>query len=179
VGLYGYDAEPLAEHWNGTSWTLDSMPLPPSSGQPLASTGDTTGVSCTAATACTAVGNWEPNAGESQPLAERWDGSSWTPQTAADPSSSNANAGASLGEVSCTSATACNAVGGQSPDGTGGQTLAEHWNGTKWTIVATPNLSSTDDALNGIVCASATACELIGNYEDSSQSFWGFAGTSS
>ena len=47
------DRVTLAERWNGTSWTIQPTPSPPG-----AHSSDLTGISCTSATACTAVGNY-------------------------------------------------------------------------------------------------------------------------
>jgi hypothetical protein len=41
--------------------------------------------------------------------------------------------------VSCASRSSCMAVGyAQSSSFTGGATVAERWNGSKWTVVSTP-----------------------------------------
>jgi hypothetical protein len=137
----------LAEAWNGSTWTTKTIPTPGNG----SAESSLLGVSCTTATACTAVGNWYYNTGTStqfMPLAERWDGSTWTIQ-------STPNGGDSLNAVSCTSATACTAVG----SGNGG-TLAERWDGSTWTIQTTPNVSGGD--LEGVSCTSATACTAVG-----------------
>jgi hypothetical protein len=61
----------LAESWNGTSWTLLHTPGPGSFGNELL------GVSCAAATACMAVGDFIGN-GNGMTLAEAWNGTSWS-----------------------------------------------------------------------------------------------------
>src|SRR5262249_34963662 len=66
--------------------------------------------------------------------------------------------GGALNGVSCTSLSACTAVGGRA-DGT---TLAERWNGTRWRIQATPNPPG-GAFLNSVSCASASACTAGGN----------------
>ena len=53
----------MAERWNGTAWAMQSIPNPNGSGQ-------LNGVSCTSASACTAVGYY----GGYVTLAERWNG---------------------------------------------------------------------------------------------------------
>jgi len=145
----------LGESWNGTSWTIQPTPTP---------SGATFiylfGVSCTSATACTAVGSYENSAGTaSAPLAERWDGTDWTIQPTPAPSGVPFSG---LDGVSCTSATACTAVGDSAnSDGTT-VTLAESWNGTAWMIQATPAPDQSSD-LSGVSCTSATACTAVGN----------------
>lgn len=70
----------------------------------------------------------------------------------------------SLSGVACVSASSCVAVGGQS--GTSGSgTLAEKWNGTKWSVVTSPNPSgSTGASLLGVACTSAKNCLAVGKY---------------
>ena len=44
------------------------------------------------------------------------------------------------------------------------QTLVESWNGTFWSIVASPNQGSRKNQLNGVSCTSATSCVAVGYY---------------
>ena len=60
----------LAEQWNGTTWTPQTMPLP--SGYDFV----LNGVSCSSATACTAVGSYTSSA-QLVGLTERWNGTTW------------------------------------------------------------------------------------------------------
>lgn len=66
-----------------------------------------------------------------------------------------------LQAVSCPLATSCTAVGSAGSSAT--QPLAEHWNGTTWTIQATasPQVNKT---LNGISCLRSSACTAVGYY---------------
>jgi hypothetical protein len=131
---------PLAERWDGTSWWIQPTP------NPFAQSGaQLSGVSCTSATACTAVGS-----GGGGSLVERWDGTNWTLEPT--PTSQ----GQSLLGVSCTSATACTAVGSD-----GGGSLVERWDGTNWTVEPTP--TSEGESLTGVSCTSDTACTAVGN----------------
>jgi hypothetical protein len=71
VGNYvDYNLNPmmgtLAELWNGTNWTIQPTPNP-------AGANDLSGVSCSARTVCTAVGETYTRA----TLAERWNRTSW------------------------------------------------------------------------------------------------------
>jgi len=59
----------LAEWWDGSSWSVVPVPEPGGASQSALE-----GVSCTAASACTAVGGVSDTAG-GVPLVERWDGS--------------------------------------------------------------------------------------------------------
>ena len=66
-------SQPLAERWDGSSWSVTPVPLPSGS-----SGGELNGASCVSAANCVAVGYYGPGVG--MPLAERWDGSAWSPQ---------------------------------------------------------------------------------------------------
>jgi hypothetical protein len=177
----GAPGVPLAEQWDGTSWTQDQIPLPGTSGGTIPSTGSPYRVSCTDASTCMAVGTWYPNGNSGQPLAESLSGTTWTAQNAAEISGSY-SAGGGLGDVSCTSSDACTAVGEQTePDGSTVQTLAERWDGAAWTIIKTPNLASHDESLDGIGCTGAAAkkCIVVGDYQDGTGHEQGMAGTTS
>src|SRR6202035_3973752 len=140
----------LAERWNGSSWTVQPTPKP--SGGP---SGELLGVSCSSASACTAVGGGAPATTQARTLAERSNGSAWAIQSTPSPL---ATLSSDLDGVSCTSASACAAVGN-----TTGGTLAERWNGSRWAIQATPNPSGAKSSfLNGVSCTSPSACIGVG-----------------
>jgi len=65
--------------------------------------------------------------------------------------------------ASCTSASACTAVGDYVTNTGASKTLAERWNGTAWTLQSTPNPSGAS-YLNGVSCTSASACTAVGWY---------------
>jgi hypothetical protein len=129
-----------AEYWNGSSWTLESVPAGPvltavscpdasdctavglkdvidywngttwAVQKPATTKADLVGVSCTARSACTAVGGYSSNLPFLTPLlVQRWNGSRWTTQHAPVPPGNPDNW---LAGVSCTSATTCMGVGG-------------------------------------------------------------------
>jgi hypothetical protein len=135
----------LVERWNGSKWEIQPTPNPTDEG-------DLTGVSCSSAASCTAVGG-----GENGAFAEHWNGSKWEIQTTANPSSGG------LDSVSCISATACMAVGGQNVEGP----FAERWNGSSWQIQppVIPSGLTGGGALIGVSCVSSTACSAVGNYD--------------
>jgi hypothetical protein len=150
----------VAEVWNGTSWTLHSTPHPTG-----ATESDLDAVSCSSATACTAVGYFVNGSSTRETLAEEWNGTSWTVQTTPNPKGAT---NTYLGAVSCSSATACTAVGNYENSSNTFETLAEVWNGTSWTVQTTPNpKGATDSALGSVSCSSATACMAVGQFDDS------------
>jgi hypothetical protein len=61
--------------------------------------------------------------------------------------------------ISCPSADSCAAVGYVAAGGL--KTLAETWNGTAWSIVASPNRRAVSN-LAGVSCLSATDCTAVG-----------------
>jgi hypothetical protein len=157
----GTGGGPLAERWNGRSWTLQSMPSAGNEGIPLA------GVSCPTARSCTAVGaaNYDPVTGAVSPLAEHWNGSRWAIQ----PAPQIGKPGSQLSGVSCSSPSACTAVGdyeGKDDEGPGTAPLALRWNGVKWAVQPTPGGSSAtdneDSQLAGVSCTAASACIAVG-----------------
>src|SRR6516165_5587496 len=122
----------LAERWNGSSWAIQRTPNPAGAQFTFLNT-----VACASASACTAAGTSFNSSGAFQPVAERWDGSTWAIQpTPRLPG----GAMSQLIGVACTSATGCVAVGfsilpgeNQAP-----ATLAERWNGSTWKVQAAP-----------------------------------------
>jgi hypothetical protein len=72
----------------------------------------------------------------------------------------------SFSGISCAATTDCVATGSYSSStGNVTKTLAEHWNGTTWSIQATPNPSGTTTAsLYGVSCPSGAGCTAVGSY---------------
>ena len=144
IGPSGLQQSTVAEHWNGLTWTIQSTPN-------ANEDNELAGVSCPSANTCVAVGSAFPaadpqEAGFEQPtLIERWNGSSWSIQPS-PPS------GGALNAVSCTSATACTAVGDEQ--------LTDVWDGSSWMSEnAMPGPESGPQ--QGISCTSATACAAV------------------
>jgi hypothetical protein len=120
--------------------------------------GSLLGVSCTSSAACIAVGAYGARA--SVALAERWDGSRWSLLRAPMPLGAK-NGG--LEAVSCSSPSVCTAVGSVAMKGGNTATLAERWNGSRWSIQRTPNqVGVPGSQLNGVSCASRRSCTAVG-----------------
>jgi hypothetical protein len=136
----------MAERWDGTEWTIQPLRYPKGADE-----SELVAVSCASARECIAVGDATYYKTE-KVLAERWDGSKWTIQHVP------ARGGTWLGDVSCTSATACTAVGNDN-----GTPLAAHWNGHRWKAAHAP--AHTDTAyLQGVSCISRRRCAAVGSY---------------
>ncbi len=157
--------ELLAEHWNGKTWTVQNAPNPNGASPDKDSVSLLNGVSCTSAASCTAVGFSNPTVGDAErPLAERWNGSAWTIQTAPNPTATNQN---TLNAVSCVSSTACTATGFAGSAATGfTSTLAEQWNGSTWTVQSTPDPAGVASILSGVWCTSPATCTAVGSSGD-------------
>jgi len=145
---------PLAERWDGTSWSTEPVPRPAGAVRT-----ELSGVACTSAGACLAVGDYQDHSGTGFPLAERWDGTSWSIQAVSGPAGSTS---ASLSALSCTSVRACTAVGGYSTS-TGSALMAEVWDGTSWSVqpAAMPK-NVIDNFLSALACSSPGVCTAVG-----------------
>ena len=122
-------------------------------------------VACSSSTRCEAVGNHQTTGGAA-PLAEVWNGTRWALQTMPNPTGST---GTTLVGVACPSATRCEAVGYYNTSGNVQVPLAEGWNGTTWALQTTPNpAGAIFSELNAVACLSATNCEAVGDYQNSS-----------
>ena len=54
-------------------------------------------------------------------------------------------------------------------NGSAYETLIEHWDGTSWSIVTSPNGSTTqDNLLDSVTCTSASQCWAVGDYYNGS-----------
>ncbi len=143
----GPSMSPLSEHWDGQAWAIQEVPPPTivyNGGGGLGS------VSCPTPTFCVATGAGN---GES----EVWDGTKWTLKDWQAPGDADA--------VSCVSATACVAVGDVVHGHEG--PWASVWNGKAWLSQTPPRISPGYDTdaineLDGVSCASASACLAVG-----------------
>jgi hypothetical protein len=153
--------ETLIESWNGTSWSIVPSPNGGTNGNYLL------GVSCRSANSCEAVGQYEDTSiGQYQTLIESWNGTSWSIVPSPD-------IGTSVNDllgVSCHRPNLCEAVGLYLDASLGQyQTLIESWNGTSWSIVASPNNGTSYNVLAAVSCRrTARSCQAVGNYYDTS-----------
>ncbi len=155
VGYYTHEGttSTLVEHWNGTEWAIQKSPNPSGS-----TNVQLHGVSCASSSACTAVGYYLTGSGTQAALGERWNGTTWSLRPVPSPLGASS---AQLRSVSCTSSSACTAVGTYNTSGAA-LTLAERWDGAQWRIQATPDSGASDNTLNGVVCTESSACTAVG-----------------
>ena len=149
-------SKPLAEHWTGASWQRVATPSPAGGGYFNA-------VTATSPSSAWAVGLVGPGPGvpsATTPLIEHWNGKTWAIQPVQVPAGGGQFAG-----VAALSPSNAWAVGqtGASSEGTGQRTLIEHWNGTSWTRMPSPNVG-TVSVLRAITIVSAGNAWAVGSY---------------
>ncbi len=145
------DVVNLAVRWDGTSWTKQTITNPPTT-----INNRLTDVSCAAANSCFATANLI-SGGNSYAYLQRWDGTTWTQQVFPE------NAKTELSGISCSSATACTAVGSKTEASGEVVTLAVRWDGTSWAKQTTPNAAGTNNRMTDVSCPSATFCFATAN----------------
>lgn len=144
----------LAEHWNGTSWTIVATP------DVGGSTNLFNAVVANSTNDVWALGFSVDTSNNRNTLAEHWDGSTWkivptpifsntdyTLTSAVANSSTNVWAG---GAINCQTGSC--------------QTLSERWNGTKWKVVPSPNVSPLSDPINAMSSNGKNDMWAIGDY---------------
>jgi sugar lactone lactonase YvrE len=121
-------------------------------------------VSCTGATACTAVGHGYVS-GNYQPLIMRWTGTAWSRQTVTLPAGTIAS---ELYGVSCMSETECLAVGARENSSKVWVNYSALWSHGTWASLETPTSeSSALSEIRDVSCGSPTSCVAVGWYNPS------------
>jgi hypothetical protein len=113
-------------------------------------------ISCPTASTCWSAGNAGMSGGGEVPLMERL-------HKGVFELVSTPVAGAQLNGVSCATASDC-WVAGEVLSTSVTTPILEHWNGTKWSKVATPNPAGTDNFLLDVSCVSTKHCYAVGGY---------------
>jgi hypothetical protein len=160
-----------ALHWNGTTWSV--VPTPTPAGTLNGDDNELFDVTCSAASACWAAGEYGNNAGDGVTLNQvlRWNGSKWSLVVSTPQPAGAANGDfQGLSSVRCTSASNCLAVGSSGTQ-TGTfviQNEALRWNGTTWSTLTVPSPGGTANfdvsGLSSLACTSATFCWAAGSY---------------
>jgi hypothetical protein len=159
VGHYsdGSGTSTLAERWNGTGWA--ELPSP----NPSATYNWLYGVAELSSTHAWAVGAYSNGAAD-QTLIEHWNGTSWKVVPSPDPG--GATISNDLYSVAAASANNVWAVGAYSESRSVVQTLIEHWNGSVWSHVASPDPagSGSENELEAVAATSASNAWAVGDY---------------
>jgi len=157
------DTQAFVSVLSGTTWTDTKVAGALNTG----GTASVASVSCTSATSCVAGGQYEDSYGNYQAFVSVLSGTTWTDTEVAG--ALNTGGAASVGSVSCTSATSC-VAGGQYVDSNGNyQAFVSVFNGTTWTDTEVAGALNTGGVatVTSVSCTSATSCVAGGQYEDS------------
>jgi len=130
----------LALRWNGQAWTVGQTANPGDGDRFLLA------AATPAARYALAVGSYLKG-NRTRALAERWTGNGWSLVPAASPAADYN----SLQAVAAKTTGNAWAVGTRRATlGSAFRTLTEHWNGSSWTAVASPNAGLGDNSLYGV-----------------------------
>jgi Putative amidase domain len=152
----GKTPAPLLEHWNGSEWQAVAVPKPAGAMDVFLED-----VMCNSSSACRAVGYYNDGSTD-RPLAELWNGTSWSATALALPSGIAAER---LHGVSCPTANVLSCwfygriweSGGKPPTSFVQKTLGN------WQSIPKPE-GATDVFIEGITCTSTTLCRAVGYY---------------
>lgn len=135
--------EELFEHWNGTSWTVVQ-------GQNAGVQGNTlSAIAAVSTRDVWAIGSSNNNSPVTDTLIEQWNGTSWSTIKGQNPG----NESNTLSAIVALSARDIWAVGSSSNAASNNtsnqqaQPLIEHWNGSIWSTVASPNIGTNNTTL--------------------------------
>lgn len=145
----------MATHWDGSSWSLSaSQP-----GNLGTSDNDLNAVVAVSSSIVWAVGDYNNGAGLWQTMVQQWDGTTWRIKPSPNlPSGSNFLFGAAA-----TGPSDVWAVGYYYPVAGGARrTLIEHFDGTRWSIVTSPNVPSASNSLFAVSASSPTDVWAVG-----------------
>src|SRR5579863_4771405 len=120
--------------------------------------GQLLGVSCQSATSCMAVGSASGANFNANLLADRWNGVTWSVVPVPKPRGAQSG---DLTSVSCTSPSACMAVGNWGNSHVFAP-LAERWNGTAWSVIPVPKGDFAAPDVIGVSCSTTNSCAAVG-----------------
>jgi hypothetical protein len=158
VGRYEPDAggtSTLVLHWDGTTWSTVPSPNP-------ATYSGLYAVAARAANDVWAVGYYYSANGQ-RTLIEHWDGNTWS--IVASP---NVGASDNFLEAVAVVPESPNvwAVGTSYHNG-GNSTLVQQWNGSAWTVIASPDGSTRENYLTGVSSTGPNDAWIVGYYNNS------------
>ncbi len=165
-GAHAAYAERWTESDEGSHWAQATPAIPAG-----ATASGLASVACEGSRDCNAVGSYTTSKGVDVTLAEHFDGTSWKVTPTPNPKGST---GSYLDALSCAGPANCTAVGYYGGSGAIlDPSLAEHWDGTKWSLMSTPNVKTAigGSILNSIACSSATSCTSVGHSSSSAGHF--------
>jgi len=148
----------LIEHWTGSRWLVAPTGASP---------GTLNSISAISPSDMWAAGCGDP-ACASTTLIEHWNGRNWKRVPSPNPGGTGVRHSSVLLGISAISRSNVWAVGYFNKTGLHGfapRTLVEHWNGTSWKQVSSPNPGGPQEmnTLNGVVATSAKAAMAVGD----------------
>lgn len=161
----------LSERWDGKAWS----PVPNSnpSGFPFKYFNS---LSCWTIAGCFSAGYEVSPDSRARTLIDRWNGASWSRVLSPNPKGWSVT---ELFGVSCRGPSNCFAVGDRARisyhQQSWPQTLVEHWNGRRWSVVGSPNVSTvpgTTNDLYGVSCPGPRTCFAVGDGIDPKTNAW-------
>lgn len=147
----------LIEHWDGTKWSV--VPSPNASPQ----NNTLYGVAAASSTDAWAAGYFIGSDLQTHTLIEHWNGTNWSIVSSADPGSSANN----LFAITTVKSGDAWTVGFYRSGNGDFQTLIEHWNGSNWSVVSSPNPGSSNNLLYGVTALSANNVWAVGQFLNS------------
>ncbi len=168
--------EAIAERWNGSEWTLKTLPKP----EEAQKASYLLGVSCATSSECEGVGYYEDSSKVDVALTEKWSGyygTTWSVQSA--PIREGAKL-TKLNGVSCVAKEAleCETVGEFITSTEKRRTLGAGYAGSHWTVQYSPNGEEGEERpsyLDGVSCTATTTCTAVGYSEKSGSIFFPLA----
>jgi hypothetical protein len=146
----------LILQWKGTAWSQVTAPTIPGRAIYL------NRVAAISSKDAWAVGGSFDSSGLNAPVTMHWNGKKWTivtiPNVGPYGSTLTAVAPVSTNDVWAIGDTSMN------PSRSSYMTLAEHWDGKKWSTVSTPNANAGDNVFNAAVAVATNDVWAIGDY---------------
>lgn len=135
----------LTEHWNGQTWSIVSSP---NGLNGSGTTNNLVAVADLSPTNAWAVGSSNnENNGNTQPLIEHWNGSAWS----IVPAATDTGLSDGFSAIAAISANDIWIAGGHFDPAIGGDDgLIEHWNGSAWSVVPSPNTITVNGVVHGV-----------------------------
>jgi hypothetical protein len=153
----------LIEHWDGVAWSVVSSPNGNNTGNVL------TSVTANSPTDIWAVGDQVAPGVEVRTLALHFDGGAWSVVPTPNPVHGGNLTQNVLTSVVAVAPNDVTAVGFTSANQTV-LTMVQHWDGTSWTVVSSPNVSNTAGSFNtlrAITAVNGSDLYAVGFYSNS------------
>ena len=154
VGDDGGPTKTLIEHFNGTGWSIVNSPNPHKGSGYY---NELSAVSAVSASNIYAVGYYSTSTNPYQTLVEHYNGSTWSVMASQNVTGTHDY----LTGVAAVSANNIYAVGGSFTLDSIGKALIEHFNGSTWSVVASPSPHALS-SLNAVQVSSASDIYAVG-----------------